>query len=99
MRRMLLVVAIAATLALPIAARADDRDFDIINNATSPIDAVYVSPADDDMWGANVLAESVDPGESRNILFQDEFATCIYDVRVEFIDGSTGELRDLDLCA
>src|SRR4051812_17973924 len=99
MRGFLLVVALFATLALPRMAQADDRDFDLINNSTSPISAVYVSPADDDDWGANVLTDNINPGELRGILFQDELATCLYDVRVEFADGSNGELRDLDLCA
>jgi hypothetical protein len=99
MRRTLLVLALFATLALPGVARADDRDFDLINNSTSPITAVYVSPEHDDVWGANILTENINPGESRSILFQGEFGTCVYDVRVEFLDASNGELRDLDLCA
>jgi hypothetical protein len=99
MRRTLLVLALFATLALPKVAQADDRDFDLINNSTSPISAVYVSPADDDVWGASILTENINPGDSRSILFQGELATCVYDVRVEFVDGSNGELRDLDLCA
>jgi hypothetical protein len=99
MRRTLLVVALFATLALPTLAHADERDFDLINNSTSPISAVFVSPAEDDAWGQNILNENINSGDSRAILFSGELATCIYDLRVEFLDGSNGELRDLDLCA
>jgi hypothetical protein len=99
MRRTLLVLALFAALALPRVALADDRDFDLINNSTIPITAVYVSPADDDVWGANILTDTLNPGDSRSIVFSGELATCVYDVRVEFDDGSNGELRDLDLCS
>jgi hypothetical protein len=51
------------------------------------------------VWGQNILNENINSGDSRAILFSGELATCIYDLRVEFLDGSNGELRDLDLCA
>jgi hypothetical protein len=99
MRTTLLALVLVATLALPGVASADERDFDLVNNSTSSISAVYVSPADEDVWGSSILNESISPGDSRAILFQGELTTCVYDVRVEFADGSNGELRDLDLCS
>ena len=98
-RTLLVILGIVAIVAPTTLAWADERDFELINNSSSPINALFASPADNDVWGDNILIENVDPGDSRSILFQDELATCTYDVRVEFVDGSNGELRELDLCS
>jgi hypothetical protein len=99
LERLILALVICAATSLPLVARADDRDFDIVNNNTlNQIDAVYLSPSDTTDWGANLLDDAIDPGQLRGIFFSDALVTCVYDIRVELRSGSVAELYDLDLC-
>jgi hypothetical protein len=100
MQRPLLATAIiaAATFFAPLA-QAANQDFKIINKTSHTIENIYVSSANEDKWGKDLLGEQVlEPGESFTVTFngydEDE---CAFDIRVE--DAKTfWELDKVDLC-
>jgi hypothetical protein len=96
------LVALTAVALSPRAARADPRDFTLINGTDAVITHVYVQPAGpDDDWGDDILGVSVlGPGEEVFIYFQ-RFTegNCLYDVKVVLEDGREGEMLEVDLCS
>ena len=103
----LIALCAALVLLLPAGAvaAADPRDFQLVNDTADTIYFVYVSPADAESWGEDVLGDEVLlAGESRTITFEGFFedpetATCLYDIKVESADGQEAVLYDVDLCA
>lgn len=90
----LTLIAAAATSAL-----ADPRDFTLVNNSSSDVVNVYVSPSSVTNWGDDVLGSAILPsGNSIDISFDGAMSTCSYDVKVNDDSGSTGYLRSVDLC-
>jgi hypothetical protein len=95
-------LAIMTTLAVQTPrALADERDFTLINGGRGVITHVYVSPAESNDWGDDVLGRDVlNPGESVFIYFTRFTAgSCFYDIRV-LGDGGASEaiLRAVNLC-
>jgi len=94
-------LALSAVLSSPFTAAAaqDARDFDIVNQSTASIDAVYVAPSASTSWGSNILSAQVRPGQTLQVRFGD-FAPglCTYDLYTSYTDGSTGTLNELNLC-
>ena len=111
MNRRWLVVPLLALMMMALAvaassghARADQRDFTLINGSASvTIMHVYVSASDLNDWGEDVLGQDVLlPGESVTILFSGfdgEEGTCLYDIRVVGQGGEEGVLYQIDLCS
>jgi hypothetical protein len=97
-----LVVALTVVAVGTRDARADPRDFTLINGTDGIIKHVYVQPSSpDDDWGDDVLGVAVlAPGESVFIYFR-RFTpgNCSYDIKVVLDDGREGELLAVDLCS
>jgi len=94
------LVGLVAVHATP--ARADIRDFTLVNNSSSVIISyVYVSPSESSDWGDDVLGDGVvlAPGESIDIVFN-RFVPgkCSYDIKVVGSEGEEGYLYGVDLC-
>ena len=77
---------------------AADQDFTLDNETGVEIHALYVSPADKDEWGADILGKDTLPsGESAEITFNPKEEAEQWDLRVEDSKGNSIEWTDLDL--
>ncbi|MCT7949542.1 hypothetical protein NG798_07070 [Ancylothrix sp. C2] len=101
-------ILLGATLAAPMLAlnaphaqAQDIRDFSV-NNATGRVlTELYVSPADRDTWGPDILGVDVlPPRESVEVRFSPRTSAegCIYDIRAQWDDGKISDLYDYNLC-
>ena len=79
-------------------ALAGDQDFTLVNSTGVEIHALYVSPADENEWGADILGKDTLPdGESAEITFSPKEEAEKWDLRVEDSKGNSIEWSDLDL--
>ena len=77
---------------------AADQDFTLVNSTGVEIHALYVSPADQNDWGEDILGQDTLPsGQSTDIEFDPEEEAEKWDLRVEDQDGNSIEWTDLDL--
>ncbi|WP_317105106.1 hypothetical protein [Chroococcidiopsis sp. SAG 2025] len=95
---------IAASLCLSVigaiapVARADIRDFTLHNETSVNIQEIHLSNSGADKWGANLLDRDVLlPDESADIVFEDNSASCLYDIRAITGDGEIDK-RQVNLC-
>ena len=100
-------LAISAAIALILAGwnawpvHAEHLNFTLYNKSGKTIANVYVSRTDTDVWGEDVLGQSVlQSGESRRINFpgQNPESPCSWDIKVIYDDGTSAEMRSHDLC-
>lgn len=80
---------------------AYQRDFRLHNASYVPIVHIYVSPSDTDAWENDVLdGDVLFPGQYTNISFgrYADPGECIFDIRVDGIDGEQGFLWGVNLC-
>lgn len=79
-------------------ALAGDQDFTLVNSTGVEINALYVSPADKEEWGKDILGkDTLDDGESAEITFHPKEEAEKWDLRVEDSKGNSIEWNDLDL--
>jgi hypothetical protein len=97
-------VMIGAALAFPIVsvnsqtAWADRRDFTVQNNNELAIVRVYVSPANSNYWGGDILGRDILPsGQSTEITFSNSSEQCIYDIKAVY-ENRTYDLGRANLC-
>ncbi|MBW4510136.1 MAG: hypothetical protein KME64_27005 [Scytonematopsis contorta HA4267-MV1] len=81
-------------------ARADRRNFRVINRTSEPIVNLHVSRTNTNDWEEDVLGSDVlNAGESQMITFsgfgQNE---CYFDIQAKFEDGDVVEERKVNLC-
>jgi hypothetical protein len=88
MRR--IAIAILFFLVTSSAPSADRRNFWVLNLTRREVQSVYVSPhGTDDTWGSDILGQDTVPnGGGVYIAFNGVGKNCIYDVRLDFNDGS-----------
>ena len=85
-------------LAAPQTSNAGDQDFTVVNKTGVEINALYVSPADQNEWGEDILGKDTLPaGESTDIEFDAEEEAAKWDLRIEDKQGNSIEWTDLDL--
>ena len=85
-------------LASPNASVAGEQDFTLVNSTGVEINALYVSPADKDDWGKDILGKDTLPdGQSAEITFSPKEEAEKWDLRVEDKAGNSIEWSDLDL--
>ena len=79
-------------------ASAADQDFTLVNKTGVEIHALYVSPADQNDWGEDILGKDTLPaGQSAEISFDPEEEAEKWDLRVQDKEGNAIEWSDLDL--
>jgi hypothetical protein len=79
-------------------ALAGDQDFTLVNATGVEINALYVSPADKNEWGEDILGQETLPaGKTTDIEFDPKEEAEKWDLRVEDKDGNSIEWTDLDL--
>ena len=77
---------------------AADQDFTIVNKTGVEINALFVSPADQNEWGEDILGKDTLPaGESTEIEFDPEEEAEKWDLRIQDKEGNAIEWTDLDL--
>jgi len=87
----------AAFLAMP--ASAARQDFTVINNTGYVVVTLHVSPSSEPRWGPDILGREVlANGESAQVTFDRNEDICLWDIRVTYDDGDTGDWRQVDLC-
>lgn len=81
-----------------LTANAGDQDFTLINKTGVEIHALYVSPADKNNWGEDILGQDTLPAdETTDIEFDAEEEAAKWDLRVQDKEGNAIEWTDLDL--
>ncbi len=90
------LAAIAIVVATP--ALCEDLVFTLVNDSSSTIAEMYVSPVGEDLWGENILmVDGVEPGVSGDVTIADGLEVCDYDLR--FVTDAGEELtKEQDLC-
>lgn len=74
------------------------QDFTIHNQTGHVVVTLNVSPSSETRWGPDILGREVlGDGESAEITF-DRSDVCLWDIRVTYDDGDTGDWRQINLC-
>lgn len=78
---------------------AGQQDFTIVNRTGHSVLTLNVSPSDETRWGPDILGVDIlANGESAEITFDRDEERCLWDVRVTYDDGDTGDWRQVNLC-
>lgn len=96
----LLSICLGAILAFGTAqtSNAGDQDFTLINKTGVEINALYVSPADENEWGEDILGQdTLAAGATAEIEFDPSEEAEMWDLRVQDKEGNSIEWTDLDL--
>ena len=94
----LFTICAAAMFLLANTGYAADQDFTVVNNTGVEIHALYVSPADKNNWGEDILGQdTLAAGGSADIEFDAEEEAEKWDLRIEDKEGTSIEWTDLDL--
>jgi hypothetical protein len=98
MRKMSWLLA-AALLCSPVAARAGQQDFNLVNNSSKIVNNVYVSEHNTSFWGSDILGQNrLASGRVVMIHFNTGQRGCFYDLRVDYVGGGNDVWPDLNLC-
>ncbi|CAK0753209.1 conserved hypothetical protein [Gammaproteobacteria bacterium] len=96
--RLMLLGVVVGTLTGSLAYAEEDRYF-ITNKAGVTIDELYVSATSTKSWGKDILGkETLDNGETTEIIFHPDDERCMWDVAIKDTDGNRIEWSEIDLC-
>jgi hypothetical protein len=77
---------------------AGDQDFTLLNSTGVEIHALYVSPADKNEWGSDILGkDTLASGQTAEISFDPTEEAAKWDLKVSDEKGNSIEWSDLDL--
>ena len=80
-------------------AAAAQQDFSVVNNSGHTVMTLNVSASDEDEWGPDILgAEVLADGETATVSFERGQDQCLWDIRVTYDDGDSGDMRGVNLC-
>ena len=91
-----LFIALAAGL-FAATSYASSDDFVFENDTHGDVIALYVSPHASSLWGTNVLHRALRQGQNAEVYWTVEPDYDVYDIRVEFTDGSFDFTEGYDL--
>jgi hypothetical protein len=75
------------------------QNFTVVNNSGHTVMTLNVSPSNEDAWGPDILGAAVLPnGDSAQVTFERGQAQCLWDIRVTYDDGDSGDMRGVNLC-
>lgn len=96
MKTLVLVLAGALAAASAVAGK---QDFTIINNTGFVVVTLNVSRSGENRWGPDLLdSEVMANNEQAEVSFDNAEDQCLWDIRVTYDDGDTGDMREVDLC-
>ena len=99
MKKLIAAAVAAASLFTATVAWAGRQDFRIHNETGQAIINLYVSPSSETNWGPDILGvEILAAGEDGTITFDRDEEACLWDVKVNYQDGSVGDWRQINLC-
>ncbi len=102
MRRLsvgVLVVVAVVVMGVAAGAGAEDRRVRIINETSYTITEFYASNVGADTWEEDILGlDTLPPGESVVINFDDGTGYCKFDFKAVFSDGDEAVKRGVDVC-
>lgn len=94
----LLAASLAALGGPALAQQSQNPSFNLVNRSRLVIERVYASPAGRTDWGRDQLGDDqVEPGGRYAIRLPAD-GNCIYDVRVEYANGTSDERRGINTC-
>ena len=77
-----------------------DQDFTLHNHTERTIKSLYVSPTGADSWSDDILGQDIlDDHTDLTVRFDRSASQCDWDVRVDFEDGSSEQVSDVDFCS
>lgn len=80
-------------------ALAEDLTFTLNNGTSAAVTEFYLSPANVGDWEENLLGQDALPsGAATDVTVADGRATCTYDIKTVFKDGSEIDDRGVNLC-
>ena len=98
MKKIFVVIALLFST-LATAAYAAQQDFTITNHTGQTVMTLNVSPTSENSWGPDILGVDVlGNGESAEVSFDRDQDECVWDIRVTYEDGDTGDWRGINLC-
>ena len=98
MKRLWVAGAFLASM-IATAAYAAQQDFTITNHTGQAVMTLNVSPTSENSWGPDILGVDVlANGDSAEISFDRDQDECVWDIRVTYEDGDTGDWRGINLC-
>jgi len=98
MKKIFVVIALLFST-LATVAYAAQQDFTITNHTGQTVMTLNVSPTSENSWGPDILGVDVlGNGESAEISFDRDEDDCVWDIRVTYEDGDTGDWRGINLC-
>ncbi|HEY9616352.1 MAG TPA: hypothetical protein V6C64_05910 [Microcoleaceae cyanobacterium] len=99
-RNLLLLTTVTASLLFSSSARADQRDFTLINDSSTEIYELNVSTVQTSDWEEDILGRDTLPsGEQIQINFNTGASgTCYYDVRVITANQQEATASNVNLC-
>ncbi|SDB30837.1 hypothetical protein [Belnapia rosea] len=87
----------AASFGLPVVSDSGGRRVTLLNGFSRTVQQAFLSPADADDWGEDVLGDAViAPGARQAVTLQ---GGCQADLRIVFDTDAAEERRDIDICA
>jgi hypothetical protein len=80
---------------------ASNLDFDLDNETSTNINAIYLSPNAQTNWGDAIPDGATNAGTTNSITFNNDASgnNCYYDFQVSFDSGLVSHLYDIDLCS
>jgi hypothetical protein len=99
MNKLILAVALGATLIGIATAQAEDRRIRIINETSLTMVKFQASNVGTDSWEEDILGRyMLGPGQSTVVNLDDGSGYCRFDLKATFRNGATVVKRALDVC-
>lgn len=77
---------------------ADKRDFRVVNDTSTTLDALYVSTSNATNWGDNILGQKIPSGASAHLSYTGKDSECLFDLKGVFSDGIEVDEKQVNLC-
>jgi hypothetical protein len=98
MKKFVTSCAAAALLLVSSNTFAGEQDFTLVNSTGVEIHSLFVSPADQDEWGPDILGQdTLADGQTAEITFSPKEEAAKWDLKVTDKAGNSIEWVDLDL--
>ncbi|PWR23848.1 hypothetical protein [Zavarzinia compransoris] len=92
-------IVVACTAFASGTALAEDLAFTLKNATGVAVTEFYLSPSNVNNWEENLLGnDTLSAGDSIQVTVADGRATCVYDIKTVFKDGSNVDDRAINLC-
>ena len=92
-------LAAALAFAAGVHAQTESVSFTLENSTSEVLVALHISHTGTNQWEDDILdVDVVGAGESVNVTIDDGLSDCEYDVRADFSDGDTIDVRGVNFC-